>query len=280
MSKASTAVSIGLEGSHWVRQGRAPIACQQCRIQRVRCDVVLQRGSCTNCAHYGVECQVVSGKRQTRVLGNSVTAPASEVYIGSREGVVEPPAKSTEVLKTVCPLTERPAHISEEDFVLLRNRATFELPNYELRYQMIQGYLHHVFGYLPIIGFQDLIAMAEPGRLYSNWFVFMAMAAISVYFIDRCRLGELGVESVHSASQMFFKKAEVSPPWRMPFYSTSNSGINGRPCTGSNGKGLINTALCKACYCWPSAKRSYTGRMGGHGPGQLTQVQYRWALTD
>lgn len=106
------------------------------------------------------------------------------------------------------------------------------------------------------------------------------MAAISVHFIDRCRLRELGVRSVHSASQMFFKKAEVSPSWRMPFYNTSNCGIKGRPCTGSNGKGLINTALCKACCCWPSAKRSFTGRMGGHGPRQPTQVQYRWGLTD
>ncbi|KAL3455244.1 hypothetical protein BJX64DRAFT_295243 [Aspergillus heterothallicus] len=218
-----TSTALGVEDFQWMRQGRAPIACQQCRDQRVRCDVVIQKGSCTNCAFYGVECQVVTGKRRAKALGTLLTIPASGIYMHQSSGVdggnnshdrsatgdggggdPDPAPRSSGL-----PLTEKPDHISDEEFVVLRNKKLFQMPSVELRHRVIQAYLHHVYNHLPIISFQDLIFMADPGRRYSNWFVFTAICAISVGFIRKDQLRELGVSSAKAASQMFFEKAET-----------------------------------------------------------------------
>ncbi|KAL3444238.1 hypothetical protein BJX65DRAFT_311017 [Aspergillus insuetus] len=107
------------------------------------------------------------------------------------------------------PLTEKPGNISDEEFVVLRNKGVFEMPASELRHRIVEAYLRHVYGHLPVISFQDLVFMADPGRRYSNWFVFMAVAAICVNFIDKADLEELGVKSAKEASRTFFAKAQI-----------------------------------------------------------------------
>ncbi|CEL09179.1 hypothetical protein ASPCAL12319 [Aspergillus calidoustus] len=200
---------IGVEEFQWMRQSRAPVACQQCRIQRTRCDVVLKKGSCTNCAFYEIECQVVTGKRKARALGHLVTIPAGQVYMRPPECAADRSSGGADMPQPTLPLTEKPANISDEEFVLLRNKGLFEMPGTELRHRMVEAYLRHAYGNLPVISFQDLVFMADPGRRYSNWFVFMAVCAISVNLVDKVHLEELGVRSAKEASQMFFAKAEA-----------------------------------------------------------------------
>jgi hypothetical protein len=182
-------------------------------MQRTRCDVVLKKGSCTNCAFYGIECQVITGKRKARALGHLVTIPAGQVSM-------RPPDCAADRMSSVgggaemmpqptLPLTEKPGNISDEEFVVLRNKGVFKMPASDLRHRMVEAYLRHVYGHLPVISFQDLVFMADPGRRYCNWFVFMAVAAICVNFIDKADLEDLDVNSAKEASRMFFAKAEV-----------------------------------------------------------------------
>ncbi|KAL2858520.1 hypothetical protein BJY01DRAFT_241849 [Aspergillus pseudoustus] len=216
-TQATSAAAVGVEEFNWMRQGRAPIACQQCRIQRIRCDVVLQKGSCTNCVFYELECEVVTGKRRARALDQLVTIPANEICLvrpvdsagDDEDGQAAAGNNNSAISHARLPLTEKPDNISDEEFVLLRNKGTFEMLSTDLRHAMIQVYLRHVYSHMPIISFQDLVFMADPGRRYSNWFVFMALCAISVNFIDKTLLQQLGVSSPEEASQMFFAKAET-----------------------------------------------------------------------
>ncbi|KAL3483139.1 hypothetical protein BJX62DRAFT_245183 [Aspergillus germanicus] len=205
--------AIDVEEFQWMRQGRAPVACQQCRTQRTRCDVVLKKGSCTNCAFFEIECQVVTGKRKARALGHLVTIPAGQVSMRppdcAADGMSSVGGGAEMMPQPTLPLTEKPGNISDEEFVVLRNKGVFEMPASNLRHRMVEAYLRHVYGHLPVISFQDLVFMADPGRRYSNWFVFMAVGAICVNFIDKADLEELGIKSAKEASRVFFAKAEI-----------------------------------------------------------------------
>ncbi|KAI9375972.1 hypothetical protein BJX61DRAFT_539288 [Aspergillus egyptiacus] len=50
---------------------RAALACGQCRLRKVRCDVAYKTGSCTNCLLDGVECKILTPRRRpSRKTGN------------------------------------------------------------------------------------------------------------------------------------------------------------------------------------------------------------------
>jgi hypothetical protein len=106
----------------------------------------------------------------------------------------------------------RPMHISEAEFALLRDQGIFTLPSRELRYELVNLYTRHVYAHLPIMAVSDLVTIVEPDRyfpFFPNWFVVMALFAVSAHFLDRRFWEGLGVASQQEASRYFYNKAEV-----------------------------------------------------------------------
>ena len=45
-----------------LRKSRAPVACRNCRLRKVRCDVSYSSGFCTNCRLNNVRCESAQGQ--------------------------------------------------------------------------------------------------------------------------------------------------------------------------------------------------------------------------
>lgn len=63
-----------------LRQPQSPLACEACRLKKVRCDVTGRRARCSRCERSGVTCSIVPGKRRhlvQRILGVKPSSPAS-----------------------------------------------------------------------------------------------------------------------------------------------------------------------------------------------------------
>ncbi|KAL2808219.1 hypothetical protein BJX63DRAFT_41326 [Aspergillus granulosus] len=74
-------------------QRRAAQACMQCRMRKVRCDVVLRTPPCTNCSLDGVECRI-AGTLRRRPLPRQEKRPA----------LVSPPQSSRSSQSRIAPL--------------------------------------------------------------------------------------------------------------------------------------------------------------------------------
>ena len=79
-----------------LKQPQSPLACENCRAKKVRCDLTERRIQCSRCENSGVKCNIVPGKRRhlvQRILGSNATNSSPSLssttgygYISSSSG--------------------------------------------------------------------------------------------------------------------------------------------------------------------------------------------------
>jgi hypothetical protein len=184
------------------RKKRARAACVSCHQRKVRCDATRNTGSCTNCTLDGKYCLIVPGRKDTKHRRGTSSKWTSGI-----------PATGNSSQKWQTVLPQRPPHISNAEFKLLKDETVFTMPDRQSRLHLSQCFMHNVYPDLPVMTLYDLGWMVDVDRnfTFSSWFVMAAVYAVSVNFAEICVLKEMGFTCREDASQFFMGRAQVRP---------------------------------------------------------------------
>lgn len=195
------------------KRSRAGFACITCRRRKVRCDVQVQRDTCTNCALNKAACQV----DLSREGGNKEFAPMDT-------------EESATVMSPLPSLEEGPVHIWDDDDCSIAGTPGLEsdagpgrhgskldkndtVPSRELRCHLVHCYLRHVYPSLPIMTvcqLVNIINLQDGESPLCGWFVLNGFFATSIIFLDENVLQRFGRYSRRYAIERFISKAKVN----------------------------------------------------------------------
>lgn len=189
---------------------RAGVACINCRRKKIRCNVQISDGTCTNCSLDDITCQ-------THLYGSLIVKPDSQETSdllscphlnGSHDITCNVGEKEESSLHGVSIPSPRDV---ENGVQFLNAQFDSSKPN-GLRKYLVGCFLQFIYPTFPVITFFQMagIAGANEGNVPScGQFVLNAFLATSIRFGDRKVLGTYGIHSKERAFDFFYSNAKV-----------------------------------------------------------------------
>ncbi|KAI1630522.1 fungal-specific transcription factor domain-containing protein, partial [Exophiala viscosa] len=225
---------------------RAARACQSCRTRKVRCDIVVSQGRCTNCKLDNLECILLSskrGKNDTTQKENTTWLPPVSPA-STRDTNVAPPAIINEArqesaipsLPITTPLSAAsasestftgcytsdssmendlpsfikplPTNIDPEDLKYLARKGAFIVPAADLRAEILRSYVFTVYPFMPILDLKEFvdIVLNPDSGGKVSLLLFQAVMFAGLSSLKQEVIQHTGCKTLKQARKTFFTK--------------------------------------------------------------------------
>ncbi|KAH8698762.1 fungal-specific transcription factor domain-containing protein [Talaromyces proteolyticus] len=106
-------------------------------------------------------------------------------------------------------LTPLPKNIADEEHEYLSQKGALTVPASRLRNRLLQSYIEHIHGFMPVIDLNEFTSMIEGSSGTLSLLLFQAVMFAGVAFVDMAFLREIGFEDRKVAQRYFFNKVKV-----------------------------------------------------------------------